>query len=194
MKLTELNAPLEATDIDFRPAQVNQYGDNVYCSLLAYKDARVDMHILDTVCGQENWTNEYKRDSKGVLQCGIGIWMDDRKNYVWKWSNGTPSDFESEKGEYSDAFKRAGFMWGIGRCLYEFPPVKVILNEKEIVERNGKPAPSGYFKPNSWDWLLDWEHPETGGFVLVAYQTQRDGKKLQRFHSNPNMAKNPRHY
>jgi len=188
--LHQLSNPLESSDIDFKPKGINAYGDNVFCTILAYKDARVDMHKLDEVCGPENWQNEYKRDTKGVLQCGIGIWCEDK--WVWKWSNGTPSDFESEKGEYSDAFKRAGFMWGIGRCLYEFPPIKIILNEKEYKKNGDSYKTTGFLKPNNWKWELDWEHPETGGFKLVAIQKLKNGKEVERFNSNPYNSKNPR--
>ena len=98
IKVTELHKlsdPLEATDIDFKPGFVNRHGDVVYCSLLAYKDARVDMHVLDTVVGQDRWQNLYQRDSKGTLQCGIGIKCENE--WVWKWSNGTPSQFECDR-------------------------------------------------------------------------------------------------
>ena len=190
MNLIDLTKPLEADSIDFKPAQLNQFHDDVYANILAYKDARVDMFVLDQVCGAENWQNEYKRDSKGVLQCGIGIYYDER--WIWKWSNGTPSDFESEKGEYSDALKRAGFMWGIGRELYDYPQIRVLLQENEYRIVDGKPRATGYLKPNNWNWLLDWEHPETGGFKLVAKQTFKNGTIATRYDSNPNNAKNPR--
>ena len=190
MDLHLLSNPLEAEDIDFKPAQVNMFGDNVFCNILAYKNARVDMHILDEVVGAENWQNLYQRDSKGVLQCGIGIKCDGE--WVWKWSNGTPSDYEKEKGEYSDAFKRAGFMWGIGRELYEYPQIRVTLMEKEFKMIDGNNVKTtGYLKPNSWEWLLDWEHPDTGGFKLVAFQ-YIGNEKVKRYDSNPYNSKKPR--
>ena len=80
------------------------------------------MEILDEAVGPMNWQVKYARDTKGVLQCSIGIRDEISGEWVWKkTSNGTESDYEKEKGEYSDAFKRAGFMWGIGRTLYNFP-------------------------------------------------------------------------
>lgn len=193
--LQQLSNPLEVAFIDFKPAQIYAAGDNVYCTLLAYKDARVDMHILDDVCGQQNWQNSYHRDSKGILQCGIGIKcqpIGTGTEWVWKWSNGVPSEYESAKGEYSDAFKRAGFMWGIGRELYEFPRIKVILNQDEYYEKEGKLKASFGFRPNDWDWDMDWEDEETGGFKLIGYQTTREGKKVKRFDNNPYGSKNPR--
>lgn len=58
-------------------------------------------------------------------------------SWVWKWDMGTESDFEEEKGEASDAFKRAAVKWGIGRFLYDIKnssksnlePNKVVNND-----------------------------------------------------------------
>jgi hypothetical protein len=58
------------------------------------------------------------------LYCGIGIRNIDG-SFVWKWDCGiesrTDEDGNEKKGEASDAFKRAGFKWGIGRELYTAP-------------------------------------------------------------------------
>lgn len=155
--MKELNFLLEREHIDFKPAQAFKRGDSVECTILAYKDARTDMDILDDKVGSDNWQNEYKRDSKGVLQCGIGIFSEERSEWIWKWSNGTPSDFESEKGEYSDAFKRAGFMWGIGRCLYEFPLIRIQLMDNEWSDNNGKVKVNPWFRPNDFTWKVSGE-------------------------------------
>jgi len=145
MEIKDLSKPLSIFDIDFRIGMSKPNG----CSILAYKDARVDMKRLDEVVGVMNWTNEYKRDSKGVLQCGVGIRIDYDSDFVWKWSNGTESFAESEKGEYSDAFKRAGFMWGIGRELYDFPFIWVNRIDGDRSDKNGKLL----VNPNEWTWL-----------------------------------------
>jgi hypothetical protein len=150
----ELNFMLDREHIEFKPSQVYKRGDSVYCNILAYKDARTDMEILDDCIGSMYWQDEYKRDTKGILQCGISIYNQDLSEWVTKWSNGTPSDFESEKGEYSDAFKRAGFMWGIGRCLYDSPRIEVQLMDKEWSENNGKVKANAWFRPNDWYWKI----------------------------------------
>ena len=153
--MKDLNFLLERNHIDFKPSQVYKRGDSVYCGILAYKDARTDMDILDDKIGSSIWQNEYKRDSEGVLQCGIGIYCEDMGEWVWKWSNGVPSDYEAKKGEYSDAFKRAGFMWGIGRCLYEFPRIEMQLMDSEWTEgNNNKPKANTWFKPNDFLWKI----------------------------------------
>jgi len=156
MDLTRLQIPLDVNFIDFRPAYIVKGKDSrIWCNLLAYKDARVDMNILDEVCGAD-WQVKYKRDSKGVLQCGIGIKVRteavDRKfnvetkeyedmtiyeesEWVWRWSNGIESNNEAVKGEYSDAFKRAGFMAG-----------------------GDKIKTTSRFKPNEWAWEVSEDY------------------------------------
>lgn len=161
-KLIELNTALSDQYIDFKVKQIkkSKKGD-VFALLLPYKDARVDMDRLDAICTPGHWQVEYKRDTKGVLQCGIGIYVDELSQWAWKWSNGTPSDFESEKGEYSDAFKRAGFMWGIGRMLYEFPKIIINLNDSEFYEKGDKIKQSFGFDPNDrsrWKWELNEDY------------------------------------
>lgn len=154
---------LKIEEIDFRVGMVKKGAKGVFATLLAYKDARVDMNVLDETFGCERWQNEYKRDSNGVLQCGIGVLFTvgtqlkdlahlPNNEWVWKWSNGVPSEHESDKGEYSDAFKRAGFMWGIGRELYDMPTLFVELKEGEYFEQNGKVKASPRFRPNMFKW------------------------------------------
>lgn len=161
VRLSELNQILEPYHIEFFPKKINQYGDSVFATIVGYKNARTDMEILDNVVGCENWQVKYERDSKGILQCGIGIYSEIRKQWIWKFSNGIPSQFEKEKGEYSDAFKRAGYMWGIGRCLYHLPPIKIQLHDREWKEKSGGGVmATGFLKPQSWNWdiWIDYEN------------------------------------
>ena len=164
MKLEKLNEPLCEGQIEFKVSQVTQTKDAIWASILAYKDARTDMQILDAAVGQMNWQVKYERDSKGILQCAIGIWDSEKAlgagDWVWKTSNGTESDYESEKGEYSDAFKRAGFMWGIGRQLYDFPPIWVQLSEGDYYEKDGKIKASPRFRPNDWHWTISEDYQD----------------------------------
>jgi hypothetical protein len=97
-------------------------------SCVAYIDARDVMELLDEAVGPDNWQSDYK-EIKGNLYCGVGIKMADQ--WVWKWDCGTESNAEPEKGEASDAFKRAAVKWGIGRFLYDLPIQYVKTNEKK---------------------------------------------------------------
>lgn len=101
-------------------------------SLLLYKTARVDANALDKKIGQFNWQKRYY-ECKGNLFCEIGIYDQEKKEWIWKGDCGTESNTEAEKGEASDAMKRAGFQWGIGRELYSSP---FIWANAETVKNN----------------------------------------------------------
>ena len=130
---------LKSNEIDCRIAQIKK----TWLSLLLYKDARVDMDILDETFGTFGWDRDHK-ELKGNIYCGIGIWDDKKGRMVWKWDAGKESFSDSEKGEASDSFKRAGFNWGIGRELYTAPQIFIPLTDTknepnfEIQEKNGK--------------------------------------------------------
>lgn len=108
---------LEASEVECRIGRISQNGR---LNLLLYKDARCDMRVLDEVFGPENWQCEYS-ENKGTLFCRIGVLTSN--GWVWKEDAGAPSNVEAQKGEASDAFKRAGFRWCIGRELYTAPDI-----------------------------------------------------------------------
>ena len=112
---------LKADEIECRVGTINAKG----CSLLLYKDARVDMKILDETYGVGNWQRTHEVIN-GNLFCTIEIWNDKTKQWVKKQDVGTESYTEKEKGEASDSFKRAGFNVGIGRELYTSPFIWII--------------------------------------------------------------------
>lgn len=105
---------LTKDDIECRVQSVKKNG----LVLLLYKNARVDMNILDESVGAENWQREHY-ECKGNLFCKVGIKCGDE--WVWKSDCGVESNTEAQKGESSDSFKRACFNWGIGRELYTAP-------------------------------------------------------------------------
>lgn len=114
---------LNADEIEVRVSQVTEK----YTQLLLYKTARTDMNLLDETAGAENWQCDYKLINN-VLYAGIGIWNKDLAQWIWKWDCGSEKQIEVEKSTASDAFKRAGFKWGIGRELYTSPKI-AILND-----------------------------------------------------------------
>ena len=121
---------LTADEIEVKIKQVKKIG--LVC--LLYKRARTDMDLLDETVGAGNWTNDYK-EIKGNLYAGIGV-IQENGGIQWKWDCGIESREDEEgnqkKGEASDAFKRAGFRWGIGRELYTSPFVWIPSNKAEI--------------------------------------------------------------
>ena len=135
---------LTAEDIECRVQSCKENG----LVLLLYKNARVDMNILDETVGAENWQREHY-EVKGNMFCRVGIRCDNvthtednnviiRPEWVWKADCGVESNTEAQKGEASDSFKRACFNWGIGRELYTAPFIWIPADKCNINDgRNG---------------------------------------------------------
>lgn len=134
---------LRADEIEVRVARATEKG----ATLLLYKTARTDADLLDETFGPQNWQNDFKVVD-GTLYGGIGIFqhqtvarssvIESYGEWVWKWDAGTESNTEAEKGRASDAFKRAGFKWGLGRELYTAPFTFVPAGRCNLKESNGR--------------------------------------------------------
>jgi hypothetical protein len=134
---------LRADEIECRAQSVKTNG----CVLLLYKDARTDMNLLDEIFGNGNWQRTHEVIN-GNLFCNIDIWDNDKRCWVRKQDVGVESNTEKEKGQASDAFKRAGFNVGIGRELYTAPFIWINLTAEEVDNSRGKPALSFKVKFN----------------------------------------------
>lgn len=119
--------PLKPNEVEVRVGTVGAKG----VSMLLYKNARVDRQILDETFGAMNWQCKYS-EHKGNLFCAIGVYDPKKDEWTWKEDCGTESNTEKEKGEASDAFKRAGFRWGIGIELYSSPFIFMNISTEEI--------------------------------------------------------------
>lgn len=129
-------------DIDVRVAQTNTYNNNgqlvVKVNLLLYKDARVDMKVLDELFTPMGWKRTHKLIGDR-LYCQVEVWDAEKKEWICKEDVGVESNTEAEKGQASDSFKRACVNWGIGRELYTAPRIIVELNDKEYTrDQQGK--------------------------------------------------------
>jgi len=148
----KLNTPLTIDEIDFRVQSINK---GFYATILAYKDARVDMNRLDSVYGVEGWQKKYDIVN-GNLFCSVGIWSEKIMQWIWKQDVGTESNTEKEKGQASDAFKRACFNFGIGRELYDYPEIKIQLNNDEAELKNDKVYAKFGLKLKEWKWFSEF--------------------------------------
>ena len=110
---------------------------------LVYKQSWVDAMILDETVGPMNWQCEYSEDLK---KCTIQIWDSDKKQWISKSDCGdvAPSAQCINKNLATDAFKRAGMKWGIGKELRSLPNILVACPTES--------GPHG-FAP------VDWKHP-----------------------------------
>ena len=124
---------LELLKIPFSPASVSwrvgsTTADKEKGMALAYIDARDVMERLDEVCGMAGWQDKYDWSDGKKMCCSIGIKIEGE--WVYKSNGAGETDFEGEKGAFSDAFKRAAVLWGIGRYLYDvkapWMPIKAV--------------------------------------------------------------------
>lgn len=132
---------LKASEIDARVSTVTDSG----CSLLLYKDARVDQNILDETIGCLNWQRSHQLIGDR-LYCTVSVWDEDKKQWISKQDVGTESYTEKEKGQASDSFKRACFNLGIGRELYTAPFIWIPSNKVTLKEKNGKKTTNDRFE------------------------------------------------
>lgn len=163
---------LKADEIDCR---VSQIASN-YCTLLLYKDARVDMNILDETVGALNWQKSYLRDN---ANCIVSIYDEEKGEWISKEDTGTESFSEAEKGLASDSFKRACFNWGIGRELYTAPNIFIfpknemgIKGKSEFYEND-----KGKYETKTRFWVeyIDYEDNKIQNLII------RDNKNNIRF-------------
>lgn len=135
----ELSAPFPDEEINWKPGAFRK--DKTAAIALAHLDARAVMDRLDAVVGPENWSDEYVvttvAGDHGVV-CKLTVLG------VTKADVGVPSDYESLKGAYSDAFKRAGVKFGIGRYLYNMPANWIAWDDRK--KTWAKPLPKEHWK------------------------------------------------
>ena len=113
-------------DISIKGSQLHGIKALRECKKASIEDSSI-------VSAEFGWMCDYK-EVKGNMYCGIAVLNEASGEWVWKWDCGTETFTEKEKGEASDAFKRAGFRWGIGRELYTSP--KIYLDVATVKDGN----------------------------------------------------------
>lgn len=143
---------LKANEIDCRIQSISVKGEAAGAIVLLYKDARVDMRMLDEVVGALNWKREHAIIGDR-LYCTVSIFNEHTGEWVGKSDVGTESNTEKEKGQASDSFKRACFNWGIGRELYSAPFTYINLQKGEwYTGKDGKPKSYAKFTVKEIDY------------------------------------------
>lgn len=176
MNLEAIKKPLSIQEIDFRVQSINKGG---YATILAYKDARVDMNRLDEAFGVFGWQKKFELIN-GNLFCSVGLYDKETSQWIWKSDVGTESITEKEKGQASDAFKRACFNIGIGRELYDYPVIQIKLNANEfkIENINNKEVvkPTFDFKLKEWKWFTEFND---GKMTFLGCKDEKDVVRFQ---------------
>lgn len=121
MTITEqLKAPFDPSILHWRVGATNK--EKTQGIALAYIDSRDVMKRFDQVCG-DLWQVDYPFEGC----CRIGIKIDNE--WLWRSNGAGETNVEAEKGQYSDAFKRAAVLWGVGRYLYYLKNIWVPLKQ-----------------------------------------------------------------
>ena len=134
----KLRAPLSAKLISWRVGR-KATGDTMG-QALPYITPRVIQNMLDEIVGPENWRNSFLANTLGTGMASVVAIIELRLNGEWiaKSDAAQVDSFKEDgqnnskeiaiKGAYSDAFKRAAVMWGLGRYLYEYEAPWVALD------------------------------------------------------------------
>ena len=140
---------LSKEDIEVRVAQTLAGNNKVRVNLLLYKNARVDMKIMDELFTPMGWKRTHKLIGDR-LYCCVEVYNPETKEWICKEDVGVEANTEAEKGQASDSFKRACVNWGIGRELYTAPKITIELNENEYTkDQNSRIKVWAYFSVKS---------------------------------------------
>lgn len=134
---TKLAEPFDPSLVSWRVGSVSKK-DATTAKALAYIDARDVMRRLDEVVTPAGWQAEYVPMPNGTTCCRIGIFVEPH-GWVWKANGAGNTDIEGEKGGYSDAFKRAAVLWGVGQYLYDIDSPWVRINQWKQIEEDELP-------------------------------------------------------
>jgi hypothetical protein len=114
-----LAAPFDAADVKWKPAVIS--GNRALA--IPYVDARAIMDRLDEVLGVAGWEDAYEPLPDGSVLCRLRLLIGEQ--WITKMDVGGKSDQPDEgdksKAAVSDALKRAGVKFGIGRSLARLP-------------------------------------------------------------------------
>ncbi len=143
LKLAE---PFPAEAVGAKPQSVS--GNRALA--VFYIDARDVADRLDQVVGPENWQDTYDVLADGSVTCRLSVRVPGGE-WITKMDVGSPAGVDPGdrvKGAFSDALKRAGVKFGIGRYLYHIPAQWLDYDpaKKQFLK---KPSPPAQFLPQA---------------------------------------------
>jgi hypothetical protein len=139
--LAELSAPFTTIGLDGKIYPAHKWFQKTkQGGCVPYIDARQVMQRLNDVLGIEGWSNQLIETTSAGLICELSIIVNGQQ--ITKSNVGTKSAFEAEKGQASDAIKRAAVAFGIGAYIYEISPVTIKMAGGKLVTEKNEPLDS----------------------------------------------------
>ena len=169
---------LRADEIECRVATINEIG----VSLLLFKDARVDLKILDETFGAFGWQRTHQ-SIDGNLYCTISLWDAEKQQWISKQDVGTKSYSEQEKGQASDSFKRAAFCVGVGRELYTAPFIWIPAAKAKVQKKGDKYTTNEHFSVSQISYndnreIISLVIKDSKGIVVYSLQPDNSLREM----------------
>lgn len=191
--MQKLSAKFDPQDIEWRvqSAGVSNNG-KPWAMVIPYITNRAIMQRLDDVV-PGSWRDEYKASpcNTGYL-CGISIKINGE--WVTRWDGATyegNGGIDAVKSTCSNAQKRAGVKWGIGRYLYQleeaFANCVIVDNRNQTpagwtFQKSSKQAKAQYKMAWQPPTLPDWAMPkEDSSQYLMALKNSQSMEELKHY-------------
>ena len=153
-----LVAPFLSYYVKWRAMRVSR--DKKRALAAAYIDSRAVMDRLDYVFGKRGWSPHYTVTPKGLM-CDLTVtWADGTVTTKSALGHAGGGIDIGEKGDESDALKRAAVVYGVGRYLYRMPSPWVDYDDRAKRLTRLPPLP---------DWADPKGDPTADGAPPVGY-------------------------
>ncbi|MBQ1385872.1 MAG: hypothetical protein IIY75_03680 [Erysipelotrichales bacterium] len=156
---------LFADEIECRVNNIRETG----LQLLLYKDARIDMKLLDEELGVFGWKREHTMIND-ILFCTVSI-KSPSGEWISKQDVGVEANAEKQKSMASDAFKRACVNFGIGRELYSAPFIWIPAEKAGI-----KKSDSGKLTCFTKFRITEIDYDNEGDIVKLVIMNENTGE------------------
>lgn len=171
-----LAAPFDSSEVKVRKH------DNAH-----YITARSVQNRLDAVLGPENWWPKYTPWGADSVYCEITLRLPDGRevtkgdigacsSMAEKAKAGAVDEGDDDKGGASDALKRAGVAWGVGRYLYRVGVPQYRAQATQPPSQGPQPAPSHAPEPRDLGWVHNPDQGREREPAAPAVRTNVNGR------------------
>jgi len=119
MNLEILKRPIEPNEIEWRVQSVR----NGKTTIVPYIQSRAVMARFDDAFGVDGWQCSFREWKARGVMCTIKVKFGDE--WISKEDGADDTQIEPTKGGISDALKRCGVTFGLGRDLYAYPLTQI---------------------------------------------------------------------